>query len=79
MEGKRAIIDVRARILNGEHPRNEIFEYIKQAPLGTIFEIHVPHQAQPFVGGLEGMGMNVIIDELEPTHYPLMAVKLLEV
>ncbi|WP_240510126.1 amino acid decarboxylase [Virgibacillus profundi] len=78
LDGKRAIIDVRERILNGEHPRNEIFDYVKQAPLGTVFEIHVPKKAQPLVQGLENLGMNVIRDELEAAHYRLTAIKLME-
>ncbi|MBP1948555.1 amino acid decarboxylase [Virgibacillus litoralis] len=76
LEGKRAIIDLRERILNGEHPRNEVFNYVKQAPLGMIIEVHVPHEAQPLVGGLESFGLNVITDQLEIGHYRLMTVKL---
>lgn len=78
MEGQRAIIDVRERILRGEHPRAEIFEYVKNAPVGTIFEIHLPHKAQPLIAGLSNFGMNVITNELAPGHFRVMAVKLNE-
>ncbi|OZU88965.1 amino acid decarboxylase [Virgibacillus indicus] len=78
-EGKKAVIDVRERILNGEHPRNEIFEYVKQASIGTIFEIHVPKRAQPLVNGLESFGLNVIVNEIGPAHYMLVAAKLEEI
>lgn len=76
MDGRRAIIDVRERIKKGEHPRNEIFDYVKNTPAGTIIEIHVPHQPQPLIGGLEGMGMNVITDQLDIGHFRLVTVKL---
>lgn len=79
MEGTKAVIDVRKRIMNGEHPRNEIFDYVKQADLGTIFEIHVPHEAPPLHNGLKGFGLNVVVDELEPGHFRMVAVKLSEI
>ena len=75
-EGKRAIVDVRERILKGEHPRKEIMDFVKSAPVGTIFEIHLPHRAEPLIAGLEAFGINVIVNELEPRHFRLMAVKL---
>ncbi|MDP4083372.1 MAG: amino acid decarboxylase [Bacillota bacterium] len=78
MEGKRAIVDVRERILKGEHPRKEIMDFVKASPVGTIFEIHIPHRGEPLIAGLESLGMNVIANELEPGHFRLMAVKLNE-
>ncbi|MUK89471.1 amino acid decarboxylase [Ornithinibacillus sp. L9] len=78
-EGQKAIIDVRERILNGEHPRNEIFDYVKTAPVGTIFEIHLPRRGQPVINGLESFGMNVVVDEVEAGHFRLVAVKLKEI
>lgn len=78
MEGKRAIVDVRERVLKGEHPRKEIMDFVKASPVGTIFEIHLPHRGEPLIGGLESLGMNVIANELEPGHFRLMAVKLNE-
>lgn len=78
VDGKRAILDVRERILQGEHPRQEIIEFVKTVPVGTIIEIHIPHYGQPLIGGLEALGMNVIVNEIEPGHFRLMAVKLNE-
>lgn len=73
---ERIVIDVRERIKKGEHPRGEIFKYVRHAPVGKIIEIHVPHQAQPLVSGLESLGFNVIINELAPDHYRLMLIKI---
>ena len=78
IEDKRAVMDVRERILKGEHPRREILNFVKEAPVGTIFEIHLPHRAEPLIANLHGLGMNVIVNELEPMHFRLMAVKLNE-
>ncbi|WP_102347255.1 amino acid decarboxylase [Bacillus sp. Marseille-P3661] len=75
-EGNKAIIDVRANILAGEHPRNEIIEYVKEAQAGTVFEIHLPKRAEPLVNALTSLGMNAIISELEPGHFRIMAVKI---
>lgn len=79
IDGQRAIIDVRERVKKGEHPKNEIFEYVKQAPVGTIFEIHMPHKGEPLIAGLSNFGMNVIANEIEPGHFRLMTVKLAEI
>lgn len=78
LDDKRAILDVRERILKGEHPRQEIIEFVKTVPVGTIIEIHIPHYGQPLIGGLEALGMNVIVNEIEPGHFRLMTVKLNE-
>lgn len=75
-KGDRVMIDVRKRILNGEHPRGEIIKFVRHAPKGTIVEIHVPHPAPPLVAGLESLGHHVIINELAPDHYRLMIVKI---
>lgn len=72
----RAVIDVRERILKGEHPRGEIFNFVEKAPKGTIIEIHLPHHAPPLVNGLESLGFNVITNALAPNHIRLMIVKL---
>lgn len=79
LDGKRAILDYRERILKGEHPRQEIVDFVRTAPVGTIIEIHIPHYGQPLIAGLEAMGMNVIVNELERGHFRLMTVKLNEV
>ena len=76
IEDKKAVIDVRERIAKGEHPRREILNFIKAAPVGTIIEIHLPHRGEPLIASLQSLGMNVIVNELEPMHFRLMAVKL---
>ncbi len=78
LEGNKAIIDVRENIKRGEHPRGKILDYVKQAPAGTIFEIHLPLYAQPLINALSELGMNAIINELGPQHYRIMAVKINE-
>lgn len=78
-DGQRAIIDVRENIRRGEHPKGHIFNYVKEAPKGTIFEIHVPFRAEPLINGLSSFGLNVIVNELAPDHYRLMAVKLSDI
>ncbi|MEH7179994.1 amino acid decarboxylase [Neobacillus vireti] len=79
MEGKKAVIDIRERVLKGEHPRREILNFVKTAPIGTIFEIHLPHRAEPLVATFQSLGMNAIVKEIEPGHYLLMAIKLNEI
>jgi hypothetical protein len=76
IDGKKAVIDVRERIAKGEHPRREILNFIKSAPVGTIIEIHLPHRGEPLIASLQSLGMNVIVNELESMHFRLMAVKL---
>ncbi|MCT8138570.1 amino acid decarboxylase [Anaerobacillus sp. CMMVII] len=78
LEDNKAIIDFREKIKNGEHPRNEILDYIKKAPVGTIFEVHLPFRAEPLVTALTSLGMTAIISELAPEHFRLMAVKIYE-
>lgn len=74
-DGNRSIIDVRENIKNGQHPRNDIFEYVKSAPNGTIIEIHLPFVAGPLIEGLKSMGLNVTVKELAEDHVLVMAVK----
>jgi hypothetical protein len=76
---KKAVMDIRERIAKGEHPRREILNFVKAAPVGTIFEIHLPHRGEPLIGSLQSVGMNVIVNELEPMHFRLMAIKLDEI
>lgn len=78
MDGKRAIMDLRPQILAGEHPRGAVFEYVKESEVGTIFEIHTPRVPKPLIKGLEDMGLNVIVDELEPDHIRVVTVKVNE-
>jgi hypothetical protein len=79
LDEKRTVIDVRERILRGEHPRGEIINFIKAAPIGMIFEIHLPHRAEPLVASLQSLGMNAIVNEIAPGHFRLMAIKLSDV
>ncbi|TDL66612.1 amino acid decarboxylase [Rhodococcus qingshengii] len=76
IENKRAVIDIRERVLKGEHPRREIINFVKSAPVGTIFEIHLPHHGEPLIATFQSLGMNAIVNEIEPAHFRLMAIKL---
>lgn len=79
LDGQRAVIDIRERVLRGEHPRREILNFVKAAPVGTIFEIHLPHRGEPLAATFQSIGMNAIINEIEPGHFRLMAIKLDEI
>lgn len=72
--GKVVKIDLRERILRGEHPRSEVIDFVKTAKRGTVVEVHLPHQAPPLVAGLESIGVNAVLKELGPNHYRLMCV-----
>jgi len=74
-EDKKAIIDLRERILNGEHPRHEVFDFVKSSSEETIFEIHVPRPAKPLRDGLKDMGLKVTLDELGAEHFRITAEK----
>ena len=74
--GNVAIIDVRERILKGEHPKREIIDFIKEARKGTIIEIHLPHRGEPLSAALESIGISAITNTITPDHYRLMCVKL---
>lgn len=79
-EGDVAVIDVREIVKSGQHPKGEIFKYIKEeAPVGTIIEIHVPHRAEPLVAGLKSFGLNVVMKELAWDHYLIRTLKLSEI
>lgn len=78
LEGKKAVLDVRERIAKGEHPRREILNFIKSAPVGTVIEIHLPHRGEPLIATIQSLGMNVIVTEIEPMHFRLMTAKLEE-
>lgn len=67
-------IDVRERILRGEHPRYEIIDFVKNAQRGTVVEIHLPHKAPPLVAGLKAIGVNAVVNEVGPDHYRIMCV-----
>lgn len=74
-EGSKAIIDARELIKQGIHPRGEIIEFIKEAELGTIIEVHLPLPGQPLVAAAESLGLNVVVNELAPDHYRLLILK----
>jgi hypothetical protein len=74
-EGSKAIIDARELIKQGIHPRNEIIEFIKVSEIGTIIEVHLPLPGQPLVAALEQLGLNVVVNEIEPEHYRLLILK----
>ena len=78
-DGEHAIIDVREIVKQGHHPKGEIFKFIKEAPVGTFLEVHVPHKAQPLVAGLESMGLNVVTKELAMDHFLIRTIKLSEI
>jgi hypothetical protein len=74
-EGTKAIIDARELIKQGIHPRGEIIEFIKEAELGTIIEIHLPLPGQPLVAAVEQLGLNAVVNEIEPDHYRILILK----
>ena len=78
-EGNRAIMDLRESIKGGAHPRFAVFEYVKAAPVGTVFEIHVPRRPIPLIKGLEDLGMKVVIDTIAEGHVRVVTAKLTEV
>jgi hypothetical protein len=75
-EGIRMIIDVREMIKTGMHPKREILETIQNAAKGTVFEIHLPHAAQPLVAAIEQLGLDCVINELGPGHFRLLSLKM---
>lgn len=79
IENQRAVIDIRERVLKGEHPRREIINFVKSAPVGTIIEIHLPHRGEPLVATFQSLGLNAIVNEMEPDHFRLIAMKLNEI
>ncbi|OIJ15246.1 amino acid decarboxylase [Anaerobacillus arseniciselenatis] len=73
MEGNKAIIDVREKVLRGEHPKDEVLQFVKNAPEGTTFEIHLPLRGEPMVQLLKSNGLNAYIEELAPEHFRIIA------
>lgn len=45
IEGQRAVIDIRERVLKGEHPRREILNFVKTARLGLYLKF-ICHTAE---------------------------------
>lgn len=79
MDGNRAVLDLRSVILAGEHPRGKVFEYVKQSDVGTTFEIHTPRLPKPLIKGLEDLGLNVNVEELEADHFRITTTKTEEI
>lgn len=74
-EGSKAIIDARELVKKGVHPRGQILEFIKEAELGTLIEIHLPLPGQPLVQAVEQMGLNAVVNEIAPDHYRILVLK----
>lgn len=79
LDGKRAIIDVRELIKHGGHPRFAIFDYVREAPVNTVVEVHVPRYAKPLIKGLEVMGLIVDVKEIDSGHFKVITEKTKEI
>ncbi|QOY35391.1 amino acid decarboxylase [Anaerobacillus isosaccharinicus] len=75
VQGTTAIIDVRENVLRGEHPKNEVLEYVKNAKEVTRFEIHLPLKGEPMVALLQSIGLDAYIEELGAEHFRIIAKK----
>ncbi|MCL6605827.1 MAG: amino acid decarboxylase [Paenibacillus sp.] len=75
-KGNVAIIDLRESISRGEHPKQELVQFVSDATKGTVIEVHLPHRAEPLVAVLESLGISSIINQLEANHFRLMCVKM---
>jgi hypothetical protein len=75
VQGNVAIIDVREKVLRGEHPKNEVLEYVQKAKEVSRFEIHLPLKGEPLVALLQSVGLNAYIEELGPEHFRIIAEK----
>lgn len=74
--GNVAIVDVRERMSRGEHPKQDILQFVKESEVGTVIELHLPHRADPLVHALSSIGVPAIMNELGPDHYRLMCIKM---
>lgn len=75
-DGVRMVIDIRELVKKGMHPKREILETIQTAEKGTIFEIHLPHAAQPLVAAIESLGQDCVVNQLGPGHFRLLTLKM---
>lgn len=73
IEGNKAVIDVRENVLRGEHPKNEVLNFVQTSPDVTSFEIHLPLRGEPMVLLLQSIGLNAYIEELGPEHFRIVA------
>jgi uncharacterized protein (DUF2249 family) len=71
-----AVIDVRERIRRGEHPKQDLLDFVGEAKTGTVIEMHLPHRPEPLVQALKAIGVSAVVNELEQDHYRLMCVKM---
>lgn len=74
--GAVAIIDLRERISRGEHPREEILQFVSQAEPGSVIEIHLPHRAEPLAAALRSIGVGSVTNPLGDNHFRLMCVRM---
>ncbi len=75
IDGNHIFIDVREIIRKGMHPRGEILKAVREAPSGSVIEIHVPHRTQPLIAAMEDMGLNVAVTEIEPGDIRILTAK----
>lgn len=68
-------IDARDAITSGHHPRQAIVSVVKEAPSGTLCEVHLPHRAEPLMSALKGLGLNVTVSQASPGHWLLRVLK----
>lgn len=75
-DGNVAKIDVRERIRKGEHPKNELMQFVRDAARGTVIEIHLPYPAPPLVAALDSIGVQAVVNELGREHFRILCVKM---
>ena len=75
-EESHLVIDARNAIRKGHHPRYEILTLVKEAPRGTLCEVHVPHQTAPLIVALEELGLNVAVSQVSPDDIRLRVMKI---
>ncbi|MGO4886463.1 amino acid decarboxylase [Anaerobacillus sp. MEB173] len=74
-EENRVIVDVRERILNGEHPRAKVMAVAAEIKEGEVFEIHAPFVLPPLIGLLQEQGFRVTIDDSVSDDIKIFAFK----
>ncbi len=75
IDGNHILIDVREIIRKGMHPRGEILQVVRDAPKGSVIEIHVPHRTQPLIAAMENLGLKVAVTEVEPGDIRILTAK----
>lgn len=74
-EENRVIVDVREKILNGEHPRAQVMAVAEEIQKGEVFEIHAPFVLPPLIGLLQSQGFSVMTDESVKDDIKILAWK----